>query len=123
MKQTVLTVGMTPEVEGDPLLEVVVPVMLGDQMRAELELAKRKQNPEDHRINFLAAMAWSAQARQGQTTLGFDQWVTQVVEIEAEPEDDAEDVDPTRPGASDDFVSLSRLPFPEQLPTSGGSVE
>jgi hypothetical protein len=91
-------------------------------MRAELETTKRGLSPEKNGIHFLAAMAWAAMTRQGLTELRLEEFSLACADIQAQDEDDAPDVDPTRPAQSDDSASPWPLPTPDPA-SSGGSLE
>lgn len=122
MKKNILTVLMQPEGAPDDAepVELAVTAMLGDQMRAELEVSRRhKLAVEDAGINFVAAMAWAALAREGRITCKLDEFALRVYEIERLDDAAADDVDPTRPAASPDSASLSPSPTPEPVSITG----
>jgi hypothetical protein len=119
MKRTVLTAYMPSDTDPAGEVEETVTVLLGDQMRAELELGKRGQSPTTHGISFVAAMAWAALAREGRTTLAFPEFAAQCFDVARQSDEDAPDVDPTRPAVSTDSVSSSPSSSPAPVPTGG----
>lgn len=78
-----------------------VQLILGDQLRAELELNKRGIDITSLGAHRSAAIAWSAMVRAGLYDKKFDQFGEDVVDI-ASVDEDEQEVDPTRPAASDD---------------------
>jgi hypothetical protein len=120
MKRTILTVAMgatRPDEEPD---EQEIPLLLGDQMRGELEIGKRGLSPERNGINFLAACAWSAMVREGRTQLGYDDFVKDCYDVSQLDED--EELDPTQRDPLSDSSSPWSSPTPEPA-TTGGETE
>lgn len=123
MKKNTVHVLMAPDDDptGEPV-EIAVTAMLGDQMRAELEIKRRHQvTPEDAGINFVAAMTWAALAREGRITCKLDEFVLRVYDLDREEDDTAGDVDPTQSAASSDSASPSPSPSPAPASTGGSS--
>ena len=121
MQKRILTVLMHPE--GAPAdaapVEHTVTTILADQVRAERELRMRKASVEDFPLMFGGALAWAALGREGKTSLQLEEFTSAVYDIKRLDEDDAGDVDPTRPAASTDSASASPSPTPAPDLTGG----
>jgi len=120
MKRTRIDVSLgakTPEAEP---AEYELILLLGDQLRGELEVTKRGLSPERHGIHFLSLATWAAMVRMKLTEEKFDEWVLDVWDL-AEHEEPA-DVDPTQPDPSSDSSSpsSSHTPGPRSI---GGETE
>lgn len=81
--------------------EYQVVAMLGDQMRAEVELKKRRQDPTEHGVAFVSAIAWAALAREGKITDPLDAFAARCYDVSrvdpADLEAGVDELDPTRP--------------------------
>lgn len=105
LKRKRLVVGMLAADEhGIPEDEYVVDMLLGDQLRAELELKKRGMGkPSDAAVHFQSAIAWAAMVRQWGFAGDFKQFGQVAAYVDDHKEDDpADEVDPTNPAASSD---------------------
>jgi hypothetical protein len=81
--------------------EYRVRVMLGDQLRAELE-AKKLMLTESHYMHTTALWAWAAMVREGNFAGKFREFQETCIEAVADKAEEADPVDPTHPAASTD---------------------
>jgi len=103
LKRTTFEVYMTPvdDPSGEPV-EYVVPVILADQLRGELEGKKYGLGTETP-LHLSALWAWAAMCREGHYAGGFHDFQKACIDYNKVGDDaDADDVDPTRLAASSD---------------------
>lgn len=120
MKRTMFEVAMLAPTETDPehIEERRVTVILGDQLRGELE-GKKLGLDTNYPIHTGALWVWAAMLRSGHYSGSFQEFKSACVDYEAVGEEDA---DPTNPAASSDSALSSPSPTPAPVST-GGSPE
>lgn len=120
MKRTVFDVAMQTPTETDPeqITEHRVTVILGDQLRGELE-GKKLGLDTNYPIHTGALWVWAAMLRSGHYSGTFQDFKGACVDFDKVADADA---DPTNQAASPGSALSSPSPIPAPV-SSGGSTE